>query len=66
MTPKRRLRLAIAAPLYVLTLLPHRGLRWALGGARDREWDRRKTDPRGSAMYVCVARNSAAKADAPA
>jgi trans-aconitate methyltransferase len=61
MTPKRLGRLAIAAPLYLLTVLPHRGLRWGLGRARDREWDRRKTDPRGSAMYVCLARGEASR-----
>jgi trans-aconitate methyltransferase len=60
MTPTRRVRLAVAAPLYLLTVLPHRGLRWALGRARDREWDRRKTDPCGSAMYVCLARKAPA------
>ena len=59
MTPKRLTRLAVAAPLYLLTVLPHRVLRWGLGRARDREWNRRKTDPRGSSMYVCLARDSA-------
>lgn len=65
MTARKLVRLAISTPLYLLTVLPHRALRWGLGRARDREWDRRKTDPRGSAMYVCLARRSAANVDAP-
>ncbi len=58
MTPKRLAQLAIGMPLYLLAVLPQRGLRWSLGRARDREWDRRKTDARGSEMYLCLARGS--------
>lgn len=57
MPPKRLVQLAIAMPLYLLAVIPHRGLRWSLGRARDREWNRRKTDPRGSEMHLCLARD---------
>jgi hypothetical protein len=63
MSPKRPAQLAIGMPLYLLAVLPERGLRWSLGRARDKERDRRKTDPRGSEMHVCLARGSVVEVD---